>query len=74
MSEPMKIIFIMAGICSGMYFIGLLRNIAATGRVDPDHVFPIFFSFIIVVALGFLIWGIFTGLQASRNSKRKKRA
>jgi len=74
MSEPMKIILIMAGICSGMYFIGLLRNIAYTGRVNPDYVFPVFFSFIIVVAVGFLIWGIVTAFQSSGNSRKKKRA
>jgi hypothetical protein len=69
MSEPLKVMLIVACIVSGMYILGLAKNIASTGRVDPNYVLPVFLSFISVMALGFLIWGIVALVQNSRRAR-----
>jgi hypothetical protein len=72
MSEPLKVILIVACIFSGLYVFALAKNIAATGQINPAYVFPIFLSFIGVFAVGFLIWGIVALVQSSRRSKIRK--
>jgi len=69
MSEPLKVILIVACIFSGLYVMILAKNIAATGQINPAYVFPIFLSFIGVFAVGFLIWGIVSMIQSARRSK-----
>jgi hypothetical protein len=72
MSEPLKVILIVASIFSSLYVFALAKNIAATGQVNPSYVFPIFLSFIGVFAVGFLIWGIVAMIQSSKRSKIHK--
>ena len=72
MSEPLKVILIVAGIFSGLYIFALAKNIASTGQVNPAYVFPVFLSFFGVFALGFLIWGIVLMVQSARRSKIRK--
>ena len=69
MSEPLKVMLIVAGVFSGIYVFALARNIVATGQVNPEYVYPVFLSFFGIFALGFLIWGIVAWVQASRRSK-----
>lgn len=72
MSEPLKIILIVAGIFSGIYVFALFKNVASTGQVNPAYVIPVFLSFIGVLALGFLIWGIASMIQSSRKAKMQR--
>jgi hypothetical protein len=72
MSEPLKVILIVASIFSGLYAFALAKNIASTGQVNPAYVFPVFLSFIGVFALGFLIWGIVIMVQTAKRSKIHK--
>ena len=69
MSEPLKVILIVAGVFSGIYVFALAKNIASTGQVNPEYVLPVFLSFFGVFAVGFIIWGIVAWVQASRRSK-----
>lgn len=69
MSEPLKVILIVAGVFSGIYLFGLAKNIAATGQINPEYVYPVFLSFFSIFALGFLIWGIVALVQSYQRSK-----
>lgn len=74
MAEPLKVILVVAAVCSGLYGVMFVKNVVLTGQVNPVYLLQMVGAFAGVLGIGLLIWGVVAVCRAAARKTGSNKA